>query len=75
MSKEALCSASYYTLFKQKEFYCVTDAERYHKMYPENLLYKKMLDQGMKSAIFASIVSDEKILGRFGACVSQCQRS
>ncbi len=62
-SKEALCSASYYTLFKQKEFYCVTDAERYHKMYPENLLYKKILDQGMKSAIFASIVSEEKILG------------
>ncbi len=63
VSKDALCSASYYTLFKQKEFYCVTDAERYHKMYPENLLYKKMLDQGMKSAIFAAIVSDEKILG------------
>ncbi len=63
ISKDALCSASYYTLFKQKEFYCVTDAERYHKLYPENLLYKKMLEQGMKSAIFASIVSEEKILG------------
>ena len=62
-SKEALCSASYYTLFKQKEFYCVTDAARYHKLYPENLLYKKILDQGMRSAIFASIVSEEKILG------------
>lgn len=63
LSKDALCGASYYKLFKQKEFYCVTDAERYHKMYPENLLYKKMLDQGMKSAIFASIVSEDKILG------------
>lgn len=62
-SKEALCSASYYTLFKQKEFYCVTDAARYHKMYPENLLYKKILEQGMKSAIFAAIVWEEKILG------------
>lgn len=63
LSKEALCSASYYKLFKQKEFYCVTDAERYHKLYPENLLYKKMLDQGMKSSIFASIVFNDKILG------------
>src|SRR5690606_19150777 len=62
-SKEALCSASYYTIFKQKEFYCVTDSERYHKLYPDNILYKKMLDQGIKSAIFATIVSDEKILG------------
>ncbi len=63
LSKDALCSASYYTLFKLKEFYCVTDAERYHKMYPENLLYKKMLDQEMRSAIFASIVHNDKILG------------
>lgn len=61
--KDALCSASYYTLFKQMAFYCVTDAQRYHKLYPDNLLYKKMLDQGMKSAIFASIVHDKKILG------------
>jgi len=63
LSKDSLCSASYYTLFKLKELYIVTDAARYHKMYPENLLYKKMLDQGMRSAIFASIVSDDKILG------------
>ena len=63
LSKDALCSASYYKLFKQQEFYCVTDAERYHKLYPDNLLYKKMLDQGMKSAIFASIVHEGKILG------------
>lgn len=63
MSKDALCSASHYTLFKQKEFYVVTDAERYHKLYPDNLLYKKLLDQGMKSAIFASIVSEDRILG------------
>lgn len=63
LSKEALCSASYYTIFKQKEFYCVTDAERYHKLYPDNLLYKKLLDQGNKSAIFAAIIFEGKILG------------
>src|SRR5690606_13322708 len=62
-SKEALCNASFYTIFKQKEFYCVTDAERYHKLYPNNLLYKKMLDQGIKSAIYATIVSEEKVVG------------
>ncbi|WP_026452278.1 GAF domain-containing protein [Aequorivita capsosiphonis] len=62
-SKEALCSASYYTIFKQKQFYCVTDSERYHKLYPDNLLYKKMLDQGIKSAILAAIIYEGKILG------------
>jgi len=61
--KDALCNASYYKLFKQQEYYCITDAERYHKLYPDNLLYKKMLDQGMKSALFASIVHDNKMLG------------
>lgn len=63
LSKEALCNASYYTLFKQQEFYNVIDVERYHKMYPDNILYKKLLGQGIKSAIFASIISDGKILG------------
>src|SRR5690554_6134418 len=62
-SKDALCSSSYYTLFKQKELYVITDSERYHKLYPDNLLYKKLMDQGIKSAIFASIVSDDNILG------------
>ena len=63
ISREALCGPSYYTLFKQKDFYCVTDAQRYHKLYPDNLLYKKMIDQGLESAIFASIVYEDKILG------------
>ncbi|WP_347374567.1 GAF domain-containing protein [Aequorivita sp. Q41] len=63
LSKNALCDASYYTLFKKNEFYCVTDAARYHTLYPDNLLYKKMLDQGMKSAIFAAIVHEDRVLG------------
>ncbi len=61
--KDALCSSSYYTLFKKKGLYCVTDAKKYHKLYPENILYKKMVDQGIKSAIFASIFEGERIYG------------
>jgi hypothetical protein len=63
MSKDALCGMSYDTLFNQKEFYVVTDVERYHKKYPENLLYKKLWEQGLQSAIFASIISNNRILG------------
>lgn len=63
MSREALCSTSYYTLFKQQEFYVVIDSEHYHKLYPDNILYKKLLDQGLRSAIFASVISDGKVLG------------
>ncbi|MGO3182921.1 MAG: GAF domain-containing protein [Aequorivita sp.] len=62
-SEDALCNASYYTLFKQKELYNVTDVDRYRAKYPDNLLYKKLQKQGMKSALFASIISKGKILG------------
>ncbi|MGB3345522.1 MAG: GAF domain-containing protein [Aequorivita sp.] len=63
MSREALCSTSYYTLFKQKEFYVIIDSEYYHNLYPDNILYKKLLDQGLRSAIFASVISNNKVLG------------
>ena len=63
MSKDALCGVSYDTLFNKREFYVVTDAKRYHDKYPENLLYQKLWDQGLKSAIFVSLVSNNRILG------------
>jgi len=60
----ALCDASYYKLFKQKEFYCISNVPKYRKLYPDNILYKKLQDQGIKSAILASIVNKEdKVLG------------
>jgi len=61
--KEALCDVSYYTLFKQQQFYCVSDTQKYKELYPDNILYKKLLDQGIKSCILASVVSDGQILG------------
>src|SRR5690554_1431126 len=63
MSKDTLCGMSYDRLFRQKEFFVVTDMKRYHEKYPENLLYKKLWEQGLKSAIFVSIVSHDRILG------------
>jgi hypothetical protein len=60
---DALCDTSYYTLFKQKGLYIVTNTKKYHKLYPKNVLYKKLLDQGIKSAILAAIVSEGKVLG------------
>jgi hypothetical protein len=63
VSREALCDTSYYTLFKKNEYYCISDTERYHKLYPDNVLYKKLLDQGIKSAILAAVVQDGKVIG------------
>lgn len=63
MRRDTLCGMSYDRLFRQKEFFVVTDMKRYHEKYPENLLYKKLWEQGLKSAIFVSIVSHDRILG------------
>ena len=63
VSKAALCDASYYTLFKKNEYYCISDTERYHKLYPANILYKKLLDQGIKSAILVPVVQLGNVLG------------
>lgn len=62
-SREALCDASYYTLFKQKELYIVRDAKFYHEKYPKNIFYKKMLDQNIRSGIYAGIFNGDRILG------------
>ncbi|MAP55544.1 GAF domain-containing protein [Altibacter sp.] len=60
---DALCDASFYTLFKKHELYCVTNTQKYHTLYPNNVLYKKLLDQNIKSALFAAIVDEGKVLG------------
>lgn len=62
-SIEALCQTSYYTLFKRNEFYTVSNAMRYHKLYPANTLYKKLVKQHIESCILAPIVDNGKLLG------------
>ncbi len=61
--RDALCDSSYYTLFKKNDYYCISDTERYHKLYPDNILYKKLLDQGIKSAILVAVVQNGNVIG------------
>ncbi len=63
VSEDALCQVSYYKLFKQNEFYTISSASKYNALYPDNPLYRKLLDQGLESAIFAPVVDDGKLLG------------
>jgi hypothetical protein len=62
-SKVSLCSSSYRTLFKKHEFYCVSDVAHYHKLYPDNVLYKKLNAQKVGSVIIASLISRGEMLG------------
>jgi hypothetical protein len=59
----ALCKVSYRVLFKQNEFYTVSNASKYHKLYPDNVLYKKLVDQGIESIILAPIVDQGNVIG------------
>ncbi len=59
----ALCEASYYTLFKQKQFYCISEVARYANLYPENILYKKLLNQNVASAIIVPVVDNDTLYG------------
>ena len=61
----ALCSRSYATLFKNHEFYCVSNVSKYHKLYPDNPLYKQLKKQGIESAIISAMVDKDKVLGLF----------
>ncbi|MCZ6594219.1 MAG: GAF domain-containing protein, partial [Bacteroidetes bacterium] len=62
-SKSALCNVSHSALLKEHRFYCISDVDHYHELYPKNVLYKKLADQKIKSAIIASLVSEGKVLG------------
>lgn len=59
----ALCEASYYTLFKQKQFYCISEVEKYANLYPENVIYKKLRAQNVESAIIVPVVDEENVYG------------
>ena len=62
-SSEALCQTSYYTLFKRNEFYTISNVSKFHKLYPDNILYKKLANQKIESAILAPIVDNGKLIG------------
>ena len=58
-----LCERSYQYLFDKKQSYSLPDIEKYHKQYPNNVLYKKLFMQGVKSAIITPIVTDGVVSG------------
>ncbi|WP_203296309.1 GAF domain-containing protein [Luteirhabdus pelagi] len=62
-SKKSLCDASHYALFKKKGYYTISNVDRYHEMYPKNVLYKKLKEKEIKSAIFVAITQYNAVLG------------
>ncbi len=61
--KMALCTHSYSELFEMNHTYCISDVERYHKLYPDNILYTKLHKQDVKSAIITPIRTEDEVFG------------
>ncbi len=59
----ALCSGSYHTIFTQNKFFAISDVANYYKKNPKEIFYKNLLDQNIKSAIFAPITNNGQFLG------------
>ncbi len=59
----ALCQGSYGKLLEDKDYFAVADVDKYYEMSEGRAPYKGLKEQGIKSAIFAPIANDGKLLG------------
>ena len=60
---EMLCEKNFNTLVDSKKYFSVSDVDISFQEYPESQMAKQLYEAGIKSAIFAPIVKDKKILG------------
>lgn len=61
--KELLCDKSFDGLIKQNNYLSISDVEKFANENPKNQLARHFLKLGIKSAIFAPMVKNDKILG------------
>lgn len=60
---ELLCEKNFNALIDSKKFFSISDVERIYREFPESQIARHLYDTGIKSAIFAPVVKNKKILG------------
>jgi hypothetical protein len=50
-------------IMKQKDYFVISDVEKFLKNNPESTLAKVLIKQGIQSAIFAPVIKDDNLLG------------
>lgn len=61
---EAMCSNSYQTLLKDRQFYAISDVDKFYKLSEGKVpQYRTLKNQGIKSAILAPIANDKGLMG------------
>ncbi|AXT55748.1 GAF domain-containing protein [Aquimarina sp. AD1] len=59
----ALCKGTYQYLFEKSEPFAVSNIQKMHETYPDELMYSNLAKQNIKSAIIAPIENNGKLLG------------
>jgi hypothetical protein len=60
---EALCQETYLKLLRQNSYFSISDVDKKFKLSEGKAPYKSLVEQGIKSAIFAPIADNGKLLG------------
>ena len=60
---EMLCEKNFNTLVESKKYFSVSDVDKSFQEFPESQMAKQLYEAGIKSAIFAPIIKDKRILG------------
>ncbi|AZI40041.1 GAF domain-containing protein [Epilithonimonas vandammei] len=60
---ELLCEKNFNTLVETRKFFSISDVERTYQEFPDSTFAKQFYESGIKSAIFAPIIKDKKLLG------------
>ncbi|SEM25764.1 hypothetical protein SAMN04487910_4553 [Aquimarina amphilecti] len=59
----ALCKGTYQYLFEKSEPFAISNIQKMHDTYPDELMYSNLAKQNIKSAIIAPIENNGKLLG------------
>lgn len=61
--KELLCEKNFNAMVESRKYFSISDVKKVHREFPDSAFAKHFYESGIKSAIFAPIIKNKKILG------------
>ncbi len=62
-ANELLCEKNFNAMVESRKYFSISDVEKIHREFPESEFARQFHQLGIKSAIFAPIIKNKKILG------------
>lgn len=60
---ELLCEKNFNTLVESRKYFSISDVEKVYREFPDSDFARHFYESGIKSAIFAPIIKNKKVLG------------